>query len=259
MSQASTLDHAQFARALLDPASACPAGLVAHNGSDPSRRLAVHRNNVLVSLVEALADGFPVVRQLVGEAFFRATAAVFVRQSPPTSPMLAQYGERFPAFIEGFAPAASVPYLADVARLEFARVSAYHAADAAVVSAAEIAAALAMGEGIERIGFNLHPSVSLIASAHAVVTIWAAHQTDADPVVLEIAGAQAALVVRTMHDDVVVLRLSDADHVFIRALRDGETFAAAAAQANQHTESFDLQSALALLLEHGAIAAIRHP
>lgn len=259
MSAALSLDHARFARALLDPAAACPAGLFAANGSDPARRLAVHRNNIVVSLVDALADGFPVVRQLVGEAFFRAMAAVFVRQSPPTSPILARYGERFPAFIEGFAPAASVPYLADVARLEFARVTAYHAADAAVVSAREIDVALAMGEGIGRVGFDLHPSVSLIQSAHAVVTIWAAHQADADPAVLETAGAQAALVVRTAHDAVVVLRLSEAAHVFIRALRDGETFAAAVAQANQQAESFDLQSALALLLEHGAIAVIRHP
>ena len=67
-----------WAAALLDPERPAPPGLRAWNGSDPARRFAVHRNNVVASLVSALADGFPVVQALVGEEFFRAMAAVFV-------------------------------------------------------------------------------------------------------------------------------------------------------------------------------------
>lgn len=88
------------------------------NGSDPTARLAVYRNNVVGSLIDALADAFPVAQQLVGVAFFRAMAGVFARQAPPRSRILAHYGEGFAEFIEGFEPARSVPYLADVARLE---------------------------------------------------------------------------------------------------------------------------------------------
>ena len=66
------IDQAAFARALLDPALPPPADVCAWNGSDPAARLAVYRNNVMVSLLGVLADTFPVTRELVGDAFFRA-------------------------------------------------------------------------------------------------------------------------------------------------------------------------------------------
>jgi hypothetical protein len=72
--------------------------LIAWNGSDPARRFAVYRNNVVVSLIDALADTFPVTQELVGEDFFRAMAGVFVRHAPPTSALLAEYGEGFSGF-----------------------------------------------------------------------------------------------------------------------------------------------------------------
>lgn len=81
-----------LAAALLDPDAPCPVGLTAWNGSDPARRFAVYRNNVVVSLIDALAATFPVTLELVGEEFFRAMAGVFVRAVPPTSALLAEYG-----------------------------------------------------------------------------------------------------------------------------------------------------------------------
>lgn len=88
-----------FAMALLDPALPYPAGLKTWNGSDPSVRYAVYRNNVANSLIDALADTFPVVEQLVGTDFFRAMAHCYVRQSPPVSRLLVRYGENFPNFV----------------------------------------------------------------------------------------------------------------------------------------------------------------
>ena len=100
---------ATFAAALLNPAAPCPSGLVTWNGSDAAQRFGVYRNNVTVSLIEALADTFPVVQQLVGDAFFRVMAGEFARQSPPTSPVLAWYGDAFADFIVAFTPATGVP------------------------------------------------------------------------------------------------------------------------------------------------------
>ena len=100
MNPAAACSQADFSAALFDPARACPPGLFAWNGSDPAARLAVYRNNVIASLVDALADGFPVVQELVGAEFFRAMAAVFVRQTPPRTRVLAQYGDsEFPRFV----------------------------------------------------------------------------------------------------------------------------------------------------------------
>ncbi|MEO8121927.1 MAG: DNA-binding domain-containing protein, partial [Rhodoferax sp.] len=66
-----------FANALLNAELPCPSGLKTWNGSDPGTRFAVYRNNVMVSLIDALADTYPVVQELVGEEFFRAMARVF--------------------------------------------------------------------------------------------------------------------------------------------------------------------------------------
>ncbi|MGS0757134.1 HvfC/BufC family peptide modification chaperone, partial [Roseateles sp. GG27B] len=129
-----------------DPQRPTPSGVRVWNGSDPSARLAVYRNNVVSSLVDALAETFPVVEQLVGSEFFRAMAVLFVRQAPPRSRVLAHYGQAFPSFIADFEPAQGLPYLADMARLEVARVAAYHAADADSVSAAMVSLALACGD-----------------------------------------------------------------------------------------------------------------
>src|SRR3990167_7733275 len=96
-----------FANALLDPELPSPGGLSTWNGSDPATRFAVYRNNVTVSLIDALADTFPVVQALVGEEFFRAMARVSVRATPPRSRLMAFYGHDFADFVSAFPPVAS--------------------------------------------------------------------------------------------------------------------------------------------------------
>ena len=67
-------------------------------------------------------------------------ARFHVRATPPTSPLLFEYGRDFPAFIEAYEYAQAMPWLADVARIERAWLDAYHAADAAPISAETLAA-----------------------------------------------------------------------------------------------------------------------
>ena len=168
------------ATALFDPAQPCPAGLIAWNGSDPARRFGVYRNNVIVSLVDALADTFAVTQELVGVQFFRAMAREFAGTNPPTSPLLAFYGDTFPDFIEHFPPATGLPYLADVARIEHLRVHAYHAADLEPVHAETIAAALAEVADLPHLRLAIHPAVGVHALtvpphaplAHGLTCLW---------------------------------------------------------------------------------------
>jgi len=242
-----------FAHALLSPDAPCPAGLRAWNGSDPAKRFAVYRNNVVVSLVDALADSFPVVQALVGEAFFRAMAAEFARANPPRSPVLAWYGAGFADFVEDFPPAAGLPYLADVARLEWLRVEAWHAADADPLPLAEIGALLADEAALPALRLTLHPSLRVLASAHPVVSLWAAHHAQDVAGALgaiDFAAAEAALVTREGLD-AGILRIEPGAAAFVGSLLQGATFAEAAQTAGR----FDLPATLALLLRSGAIVA----
>ena len=244
-----------FAAALLHPSSACPAGLKAWNGSDPSRRFDVYRNNVVSSLIDALADTFPVLQALVGEEFFRAMARDFVLASPPVSALLVRYGEGFADFVEAFAPARSLPYLGDMARLEMARVQAYHAGEAQAITAAALARAMARPERVERLVATLHPSLHLLRSAHAIASLWSAHQGERDIEQVEIATPEDALVLRCGLE-VQLLRLAPGAALFVQALADGAPLGACASQAAAQHSGFDLHPCLALLLRQGAICSL---
>lgn len=252
--------QAGFAAALLDPDMPCPSVLCTCDGGDPDSRFAVYRNNVVSSLVDALVDTFPVVQALVGPEFFRAMAAVFVRRSPPASRVLAFYGHEFPDFIASFEPARSVPYLADVARLEMARVQAYHAADADAVDPGFVGAVLAAGVDVEHLRLEFHPSVHVVASTYAVVSVWAAHQVDGDvdlaPV--DIDQPEAALVCRVSLDAAVV-PLAPGAARFIGILKSGGGLGDAAAVALAGMPELDVSTTLGMLFAHGAVTAIKTP
>lgn len=250
--------QADFARALLDPAQACPGGLSTWNGSDPAHRFAVYRNNVTVSLIDALAGTFPVVQELVGEEFFCAMARVFVRANPPRSRVMAYYGASFADFVECFGPAASVAYLADVARLEMGRVQAYHAPDAPdgpAAIAAALQAALADPLQLASLRLALHPSVHVIESAFAICDIWAAHQGAPGMASVDPDVAQTALVFRSGLD-VDTVTLSAGAGKFFRALQRQATLIEAASEAADADADFDLTTTLALLLRFELIVDI---
>jgi hypothetical protein len=247
-----------FAAALLDAEHALPWGLRAWNGSDLSKRFAVYRNNVVVSLVQALADGFPVVKQLVGEAFFSAMARVYACAHPPRSPVLAEYGDGLADWIAEFAPAASLPYLADMARLERARVRAFHAADAVPLSTDAMTRHLAAPVRVAQARLGLHPSLTVVRSPWAVASLWAAHQSADTTAIGTVAldHAESALVMRE-GDDVIVLPAPIPTAVFVHALAAGCTLGEAAASASvlDGADPFDLAGSLASLIRHGALIA----
>lgn len=245
----------EFFDALRDPARPIPAGLITWNGSDPAVRFAVYRNNVIVSLIDALADTYPVAQELVGEEFFRAMARLYVNTEPPRARVLAFYGASFPDFIERFPPAASVPYLADVARLEMLRVRAYHAAECAILPADAIAQSLTDIDQLPNMLVAFHPSMGLLRSQYAVASIWATHQGIADIATVDPDVAEHILIVRE-HLDVEVLRISAGAADFIARLLDGTTLGSAVEQASLAHADFDLGNTLSLLLQKQLISTI---
>lgn len=243
-----------FAKALLAADHSLPAGLKAWNGSDPTRRFDVHRNNVFVSLIEALAETFSVTQALVGVEFFRAMAQVYVGRSPPRSRLLFEYGCDFPDFIAGFAPAAGLPYLGDVARLEYLRVEACHAADAEALVPGAFIALLDSPDRLLDLRVQLHPALRIMRSGHAVFSIWAAHQglMTLESVVLE--QPEDALVFRPGLE-VRVLALPPGGAAFLGSLANQGTLGESATIASREAE-FDLAANLRGLIEHSLVAGL---
>ncbi|MFJ7143232.1 MAG: putative DNA-binding domain-containing protein [Pseudomonas protegens] len=244
--------QAAFANALLSSEAICPAGLCSSNGADPASRFAVYRNNVQSSLINALSAAYPVVAQLVGQAFFDAMARHYVQDFAPHSPLLSDYGQDLGDFIQGFAPAAALPYLADVARLERLRVEAYHAADARPLEPAHLAAAMSRPDSLGQMRLLLHPSLRTLHSRFAVVSLWAAHQSEAAWPAFDLYQGQYTLVLRNALE-VEVIALDAGSATFIDSLHNHWPLEIAAAYALDAQADFDLGQCLGLLLGHGAV------
>ena len=154
-----------FARGLLTRDPALAASFVVADGAiAPAERLSIYRNTFIGTLVQALRNTFPAVERLVGAEFFEGAAAIFVAAQPPGGAYLNEYGGAFGDFLAGFAPAASLAYLPDVARLEWALSEVTHAADAPVLDPAALGG---LGEEEqELVMFRPHPAVRLVRLAH---------------------------------------------------------------------------------------------
>jgi len=245
-------DQNAFAEALLDPEAGVPQDLLGRDGMRSEKRFSVYRNNVTVSLVEALMATFPATVMIVGEEFFRAAASIYVRQDPPKSPVLISYGADFPDFLQSFEPARELPYLPDVARLEMAWVEAYHAADRPVLPAGDLAAI--PPDKLGGIRFETHPSVQVIRSAFPIVTIWTMNR-GGEPGPVDMGIAEAALVGRPAMD-VEVRNLPGGGGTFLLALIGGARLEQAADQALADDPEFDLANNISGFLQAGVFSRI---
>ncbi len=153
------------------------AGLESHvvgNGRPAGARLGVYRESVRGNLSAALADVYPVIRQLVGEAFFAAAARQYVRQHPSASGDLHEFGVEFAGFLAEFPPAAMLDYLPDVAGLEWRCHRVFHAAEHALLTLDRLAAVPATG--YDSLRFSVHPACRFFSSHYPVHRIWEVNQ-----------------------------------------------------------------------------------
>ena len=241
-----------FASALLDPAAPMPDAIASPSSLKPVRRFNVYRNNVVASLTDVLKSYFPVVARLVGPDFFQAVAREYIIANLPASPILSRYGTRFPAFIDKFGPTRDLIYLKDVASLELLKLRAYHAADAASLSATDLSQVPA--DCISSLVFQFHPAACLFKSRWPAVSIWWTNTLDVDvkPIDLD-SGSEEALVLRPGLD-VAVMRLPAGAYEFVEALKQGECLSEATKAAVTASDAFEFERAITALLDGGALS-----
>jgi hypothetical protein len=241
--------QAAFSAAILDPNLPMPEGLVGPDGLPSLRRFSVYRNNVVVGLINALKAAYPATCKIVGNEFFSAMARSFVAVSPPKTPIMLDYGAGFADFIAGFAPAAELPYLADVARIERGWVEAYHAADVSAFDPASLSHL--PPEQFGQIRFVLAPSLRVLRSAFPALTIWRMNRADGEVVPVDFSsGGEDTLILRP-GVEVEVRAMSPGTAAFLLGLRSGACVEQALRAAGQETEGFDLSALLGAMFEQG--------
>ena len=230
-----------------------PEGLTDAQGSGAGRRFDVYRNNIAVSLIDALESGFPVTTRLLGSANMRGLAGVFLRQSPPSSPVMFRYGAGFPEFLETAPDLDRWPYLADVARLELDLRKSYHAADSEPVAPSMLGSLAPDALLATRLGFA--PSLRVRRSRWPIFDIWRYNTEEGAD--LPRSAAQDVVILRIDYDPVPHL-LSPGGAAWIGAILEGESIGEAFEIALAEAPAFDLGPTLSLLLEAGAITQL-HP
>jgi hypothetical protein len=250
----------KFAAALLSKGDALAraAPLVRGGKLSPEKRIEIYRHNVFSTLTGALSDLYPVTEKVVGAPFFRHLAEEFIRATPSRSGDLNMFGGEWPEFLRVHVEAINLPYLADVARLEWAWHQAFHAADYAAFDLARLG--LVPPDQHAALRFMLHPSAAFIASSHPIVCIWAVNQSDyvGDMKVDWALPGDFALVSR---DDLEmkVQSLPRANFDFLRTLNSGEALETAADVAFAADAEFDLQAALLVAVQSNLIVDMKLP
>ncbi|MEP9380169.1 DNA-binding domain-containing protein [Aquabacter sp. CN5-332] len=244
---------AAFSPGLIDPGRGTPDIVAGPNGKAAVKRYNVYRNNVTVSLIDALAAIYPAVQRITGVDFFRAMARFHVRETPPVSPLLFEYGRDFPAFIETYEHARTMPWLADTARIERAWLDAYHAADAEPLGASTLA--VVPPDRFAHVTFTPHPATRIVRSPFAAMTIFAANRGDGPIDTIDAGTPEDALITRPAHE-VTVHRLPPGGAAFLGALTSGRPLGEAAAAAMEEAPGFDLGAGIADMLAAGVFTAL---
>lgn len=242
-----------FTTALTDADAAVPAGIVGPDGGPARKRFNVYRNNVAVSLIDALSQTYPAIERLLGTDYFRALARGFVTTHPPRSPVLLWYGAEFPDFIEAFPPLGRYPYLGDVARLEWAWLQAYHAADAEPLDP-QVLGSVAP-ERVGDVRFTVHPAAGCIRSRWPVLSIALANRFAVeDPPAIDLEQSESVLIFRPDLEVGMALMRPGAD-VFFQALAT-HGLGQAANKALAEIPEFDLSGCLSDFLSAGVFSGL---
>ena len=191
------------------------------DGLEPDARLAIYRNTFIAVLTNALRLSYPAVRRLVGDDFFDRTSAIFIDRTPPRSPYLNDYGAAFADFLADFPPAESLPYLADVARLEWAVARSVNAADAAPLDMTSLATMV--GKEGASLSLEPHPAVVLLRVDFPADAIWRAvlGGDDAAMAGIDLGDGPAWLLVERDETGVEAIRMAEPAWRFLHDLWTG--------------------------------------
>jgi len=246
--------QAGFRAALLAGDERGVAPDVVDDGLSASARLAVYRHHVFTTLTAALEATYPVVCRLVDRRFFGWVADQYVRVRPPAGPCLFEYGADFPEFVAAFPACAHLPWLADVARLEWAMNAALHAPDALPLEPEALRAL--DPAALARLTLRLDPSVTLLASRWPVDAIWDANQAGVDPAPrVDLDAGGVWLEIRRRDGDVVRRALPRAVFAFRAALAEGRALEDAVEGALDADPAFDLAGEIRALLDERLLVA----
>ena len=243
----------QFSSALLNPDLETPKGVGEKDGTPAPKRFGVYRNNVVVSLIEALKAAYPSIANIMGEKNFQQIARFYVSEHPPRSAMMQIFGSEFPQFIENLPPLKNAPFLVDVARAEKAWLKAYHTHDAKPLNLETLRKF--SPEETMQLTFTTHPASHLIKSKYPVNDLFDFRNEKPENGV-DMQMSQHLLITRP-HLSVFTTALNNTYANFFDLILRGETLGNAIGTSLKMSDEFDAGQAISLLIQTGAVTSTK--
>lgn len=209
-----------------------------------NRGVEVYRNNYRGNLHDTLAMVYPVTQRLVGAEFFRFLVRHFIAQYPARSGNLHHYGAEMPLFLSGFEAVRQLPYLPDMASLEWAYHRAYYAPNSPSLDRQRLSQI--SPENYEKISLQRAVDCCLIEPHYPVYALWKIHQDAQEDQLSTVnleSGAEFLLVLRP-HREVEVKSLQPSLFAWLSALTSGQTLGTICDEMGTHGEAMSLEEAL---------------
>ena len=185
-------------------------------------RLGVYANAYRIRLTDALAANMPHLKELLGDEEFGAMAGAYVDAHPSRFASIRWFGDRLAEMLAQSHPAQ--PWLAELARWEWALAASFDALDATAVGA-ECLATVAPGEWAE-LRLKFHPSVQyleLTTNAQALFKALSEEQSPPQPAIL---GHPQPWLLWRQDLKTQYRSLEPAESAALRIMRDDGTFGA---------------------------------
>jgi hypothetical protein len=246
-----------------------PPAPIRDSSAGATARMAIYARTIRSNYRHAMSATYPAVRRIVGTSFFHAAVDAYVEAHPSRSGDLNEYGDAFGDFLRRYEKAAELPYLPDVARLEWAIDEADRAADSALAGDAILAVLPQVAaDALPGLRLDLEPSCRLIASAFPLFRIWQVNQPgyDGELRVDFTAGPHHLRIRRETNGrcpevadraGIAIERIDAGRFEWLSALAQGATLARALERALGADSEFDLQAALQQFIGDGSIDRIR--
>ena len=250
-----TLAH--FSAAIRTGAVLAPGALNCPHYAE-ERGIGVYRNNFRGNLHDTLASAYPVLRQLVGEDFFRLLAKRFIEQQASRSGNLHRYGSEMAEFLAQFENTQHLVYLPDMARLEWAYHRAYFADDVPPFDLARLANIAP--DAYAGLRWQLHPSCTLLTTAYPVAAIWQAHQEiEAADFNIDLLSGGDRLLVYRKDLSVDIVRIAPASLHWLAQLQQGTGMGDATETTSSAHPDFDVATTLQHLIAQGVLVNFLRP
>ena len=251
-----------FSSLVNEPAEELLSQIACHSddqASEAALRMAVYQNNYAHSLREALKDSYPVVLRLVGDDFFHALAMEFIQNQPPLKASLQTYGLDFIQFILEHPQCEPLPFLADIAQIEYLYIQCFHAPEHEAINLNHLIAE--EENDLPNVQFVAHPNVYLIASDYPALDIWYANlEEEVAEINLDECVASRILVYRNDELQVETVQLNDLAYQFCLNLIAGQTISEAwenlLSSTSQPLEDDDLNGMLTYFLGLGIFTGL---